>query len=256
MTILDTIVADKQPDLAKLPTNIKAERSSKVLPFYEQVYQSDTLCVIGEVKRASPSKGNIKMDVEPVKQAQAYQAGHADAISVLTEEHHFKGSFADLAAVKQNVNIPVLNKDFIIDKRQITNAYNNGADIILLIVTLLTDDQLKDFHDYANELGLNILVEVHDEAEMIRALNIRPRMIGINNRNLKTFKVDIANTEQLLTTYYQEDIIFVAESGIRSTKAAKRMQAAGASVLLVGEYLMENNDPTAAIQSLKVDRHG
>lgn len=256
MTILDTIVADKQLDLQALPNNIALTRRSPVRPFYENIRKSNTLCVISEIKRASPSKGDIKIDVEPIEQAQAYQAGGADAISVLTEQHHFKGSMADLKLVRENVAVPVLNKDFITDKRQIIEAFNHGADIILLIVAILTDDQLRDYYNFAASLNLNILVEVHDEEEMLRALNIQPKMIGINNRNLKTFNVDIAQTERLLARYYQEDIIFVAESGIKTPEDAKRMQQAGASVLLVGETLMQSGHPAATLQSLKVKRDG
>ena len=178
--------------------------------------------------------------------------GGADAISVLTEHHFFKGSFSDLEEISKIADVPLLNKDFIIDKRQINRAYNHGADIILLIVTILDDAALLDLYQYADSLGLNIIVEVHNEDELKRALKISPEIIGINNRDLKTFTVDISNTENLLKKYGSQDTHFIAESGIHSAADAQRMKAAGASGMLVGESLMRSDSIEEKIKELKL----
>ena len=190
--------------------------------------------------------------MDPLKQAEAYMKGGADAISVLTEHHFFKGSFSDLEEISKIADVPLLNKDFIIDKRQINRAYNHGADIILLIVTILDDAALLDLYQYADSLGLNIIVEVDNEDELKRALKISPEIIGINNRDLKTFTVDISNTENLLKKYGSQDTHFIAESGIHSAADAQRMKAAGASGMLVGESLMRSDSIEEKIKELKL----
>ena len=158
---------------------------------------------------------------------------------------------ADLEAVRKVVGLPVLNKDFIIDERQIDRACRHGADVILLIVAALDDEALARLFAYASSYGLECIVEVHTADVMDRALKIHPALIGINSRNLKTFEVDLGNTEKLLEAYGHHPVHFIAESGIRTTADGRRMRVAGAAALLVGETLMAAEDPAATIRSLK-----
>lgn len=252
MTILDDIVAVKKEELLAYPKEEQLITRKKPKDFKGRLQAEDGIALIGEVKRASPSQGDINAVMDPLKQAEAYMKGGADAISVLTEHHFFKGSFSDLEEISKIADVPLLNKDFIIDKRQINRAYNHGADIILLIVTILDDAALLDLYQYADSLGLNIIVEVHNEDELKRALKISPEIIGINNRDLKTFTVDISNTENLLKKYGSQDIYFIAESGIHSAADAQRMKAAGASGMLVGESLMRSDSIEEKIKELKL----
>lgn len=252
MTILDDIVAVKKEELLAYPKEEQLITRKKPKDFKGRLQAEDGIALIGEVKRASPSQGDINAVMDPLKQAEAYMKGGADAISVLTEHHFFKGSFSDLEEISKIADVPLLNKDFIIDKRQINRAYNHGADIILLIVTILDDAALLDLYQYADSLGLNIIVEVHNEDELKRALKISPVIIGINNRDLKTFTVDISNTENLLKKYGSQDIHFIAESGIHSAADAQRMKAAGASGMLVGESLMRSDSIEEKIKELKL----
>ena len=252
MTILDDIVAVKKEELLAYPKEEQLITRKKQKDFKGRLQAEDGIALIGEVKRASPSQGDINAVMDPLKQAEAYMKGGADAISVLTEHHFFKGSFSDLEEISKIADVPLLNKDFIIDKRQINRAYNHGADIILLIVTILDDAALLDLYQYADSLGLNIIVEVHNEDELKRALKISPVIIGINNRDLKTFTVDITNTENLLKKYGSQDTHFIAESGIHSAADAQRMKAAGASGMLVGESLMRSDSIEEKIKELKL----
>lgn len=252
MTILDDIVAVKKEELLAYPKEEQLITRKKPKDFKGRLQAEDGIALIGEVKRASPSQGDINAVMDPLKQAEAYMKGGADAISVLTEHHFFKGSFSDLEEISKIADVPLLNKDFIIDKRQINRAYNHGADIILLIVTILDDAALLDLYQYADSLGLNIIVEVHNEDELKRALKISPEIIGINNRDLKTFTVDISNTENLLKKYGSQDTHFIAESGIHSAADAQRMKAAGASGMLVGESLMRSDSIEEKIKELKL----
>ncbi|MFD2830118.1 indole-3-glycerol phosphate synthase TrpC [Corticicoccus populi] len=254
MTILDDIVEVKKRQLESYPEEIKTIERTPV-PFKVKAEADGTLGIISEIKRASPSKGDINPGISPVFQAEQYVSGGTTAISVLTETDYFKGSLDDLQAVKQAVDVPVLNKDFIIDQRQIAKAYNHGADIILLIAAILSDEEMKSLYDYASELNLECIVEVHDEEEMKRALKLQPEIIGINNRNLKTFEVDLKTTETLLEKYNHPGILFIGESGIKTESDAVRMSKAGAGCLLVGETLMRDNTPAEVIRKLKVAKH-
>lgn len=252
MTILDTLVEVKKEELQSYPAEVALLTRKKPLNFKSVLDARAGIALIAEVKRASPSQGDINAVMNPVEQAESYVSGGADAISVLTEEKYFKGSMADLEAVSNKVNVPVLNKDFIIDQRQINTAYNHGADIILLIVTILDDATLKNLYEYASSLDLSVIVEVHDEEELQRALAISPNIIGINNRDLKTFTVNIGNTENLLEKYQTDDIHFIAESGIHTQADSGRMKAAGASAMLVGESLMRSGNVEEKIKELKL----
>lgn len=251
MTILDDIVKVKKEELLKYPEEVELITREKPLDFTGRLDRNNGIALISEVKRASPSQGDINAVMDPLSQAKSYVKGGADAISVLTDTSFFKGTFDDLKKIADEVDVPVLNKDFIIDKRQINRAYNHGADIVLLIVTILEDEVLQDLYNYATELGLNIIVEVHDEDELKRALKISPKIIGINNRNLKTFTVDIGNSERLLKKYGTNDIYFIAESGIHTGADAGRMKQAGAAGMLVGESLMRADSIAEKIKELK-----
>lgn len=251
MTILDDIVEVKKEELLEYPAEIELITRETPLDFTKSLKHNDGIALISEVKRASPSQGDINAVMDPLTQAKSYVKGGADAISVLTETSFFKGTFDDLKQIADAVDVPVLNKDFIIDKRQINRAYNCGADIILLIVTILDDETLLDLYNYASELSLNIIVEVHDEDELKRALKISPKIIGINNRDLKTFTVELGNTETLLKKYGAADIHFIAESGIHTGTDAGRMKAAGAAGMLVGESLMRADSIADKIKELK-----
>lgn len=202
--------------------------------------------LIAEIKKASPSAGVIRPDFDPVKIAVAYEAAGASCLSVLTDEAFFQGSLDYLKAVRQAVSLPLLRKDFMIDERQIIEAIEWGADAILLIVAILDDARLLRFHELAIAAGLSVLVEVHDEPELERALKVRPRLLGVNNRNLKTFTVDLATTEHLARRFFEadgpDDRLLVAESGIHSRADVERLKAAGAAAILVGESLMREPD--------------
>ena len=253
-TILDKIIEKKKEEVAMLKTSglsYKADR--KPVSFYDRIAASKTMALIAEVKRASPSKGDINLGVNPIEQASIYAENGADAVSVLTDTPFFKGTMDDLKAVKENVAIPVLNKDFIISPIQIDRAFASGGDIILLIVAALNDEDMKRLYIHAKEKSLDVLVEVHNEEEMERALMLDANIIGINNRNLKTFDIDLAVTERLLRSYGKENAFFVSESGIQSADDAIRMKEAGARALLVGETLMRAGNVAQAVRSLKVD---
>ncbi len=205
--------------------------------------------VIAELKKASPSKGLIRADFNPVALALQLQEAGASALSVLTEEQHFQGSITYLRDVSAAVNIPVLRKDFIVDEFQIIEARANGADAILLIVAALEDRELAALNDCAKRLELDVLCEVHDEAELERAISLGFDIIGVNSRNLKTFHVDL-NTALELGTRIPKSKITVAESGIHTNDDVRKLLNAGFHAMLVGESLMRQPDPSAALKSL------
>lgn len=255
MTILQTILDHKAsliPSLlTKEPTFDVVRKSRPSL--YDTLRKADTLQVISEMKRASPSKGLINDDANSIEQAKKYEQAGAACISVLTEEKFFKGSFQDLVDIANHVDIPILNKDFIIHEVQIDYAKAAGASVILLIVAALSDEKLKAFYTYASVLGLDVLVEVHNEEELERALDIRPKIIGVNNRNLKTFSVDLIQTERLADKINaHEEIAFISESGIWNVADAERVAKAGARGVLVGESLMVSGDVEQALSALQV----
>lgn len=206
--------------------------------------------IIAEVKRASPSKGVIRADLDAAAQARRYAAGGAAAVSVLTEEVYFRGSLADLAAVSAAVDVPVLRKDFIIDRRQLLAARGCGADAALLIAGFLGAEKLAALRAAAEEIGLEALVEVRDEEELARALNAGSELLGINNRNLRTLDVDLGVSEGLLPRVPAR-CTAVVESGIQGPADAARLRRAGARAFLIGEYLSRADDPAAAIEELR-----
>lgn len=245
MTILAQILAVKKQEVAELKSTFtlaENPRSTPIYSFIERCQANERLKLIAEFKRASPSKGMINATLDPEQQAQLYQTLGASMISVLTDEQFFKGSYQDLARVKQTVEQPILNKDFIIDEIQIDHAFSYGADLILLIVASLTEERLKQLYDHAKQLGLEVLVEVHDEAELKAAQAIGAKLIGVNNRDLKTFNVDLAVTERLAKLIDHEREILISESGIKTAEDVLRVKKSGARAILVGETLMRSAD--------------
>jgi indole-3-glycerol phosphate synthase len=256
MTILDTILKEKEKEVALLKAQgenyPEALPKQKIPSFYETFQQSKTMSIISEIKRASPSKGDINAGVDPVEQAKLYEENGAGAISVLTDQAFFKGTMDDLYAVRQAVSLPILCKDFVIDRVQIDRAKAYGANIILLIVAALPKEQLKSLYDYARSRDLEVLVEVHNEMELIVAREIGANIIGINNRDLKTFQVSLETTECLAGLVEDPSILLISESGIQTRKDAEKVRDSGAKGLLVGETLMRSGDIKKTIEDLKV----
>jgi indole-3-glycerol phosphate synthase len=252
--ILDTIVEQKKREVARLPDeNITAQSLKDALTkrgdhrgfIYALKHpQRGSMALIAEVKKASPSAGVICPDFDAVRIAKEYEAAGASCLSVLTDEKFFQGSLEYLKAIRQAVRLPLLRKDFIIDERQILEAIECGADAILLIVAILSDGALREFYELATEAGLAVLVEVHNERELKRALQVDARLIGVNNRDLKTFTVDLATTEKLAAKLFaardQEEVVLVAESGIHHRADVEQVARAGANAILVGESLMRS----------------
>ncbi len=250
MNILERIIETKRAEVLQLKLNGVERISRETLkPSIKQRLAGAELSVIAEIKRASPSKGTIALDVDVVAQAKQYEASGATVISVLTDETYFKGSMDDLAAVAAAVDIPVLCKDFIIDRVQIDRAKAHGARLILLIVAALEQETLADLYAYAYAEGLEVLVEVHDEEELRRAEAIGAQIIGINNRNLKKFEVDLQTSVGLLEQK-QPDVRYISESGIKTVEEARLLHAAGADGILVGETLMRADDPQVFIREV------
>ena len=257
--ILDDIIAARRDDLAAAqrahPLEALRERPGWALPRrgFTAALRARRPAVIAEVKKASPSKGVIRADFDPVAIARRYAACGAAAISVLTEERHFQGSPAHLEAIRAAVDVPLLRKDFIVDPYQVAEARAWGADAILLIVAALDDAALRDLHAAALDLGLDVLVEAHTAEEVDRASAAGATLIGINNRDLRTF-VTTLETAERLRSRLPAGAVGVAESGIESAADVERLRAAGYDVFLVGESLMRQPDPGAALQALLGER--
>ena len=207
------------------------------------------IAVIAEFKRRSPSAGTLREDAELGKLAPAYERGGASALSVLTEQPNFGGSLADLTAARGLVRLPVLRKDFIVDQYQLLEARAADADAVLLIVAALSDDELAALHAAAGELGLDVLVEVHDREEVARALAVGAELIGVNNRDLRDFSVDVRRTSQLRGAI-PSGVAVVSESGIASVEQLQSLEREGVDAVLVGESLMRASDPERALREL------
>ena len=255
--ILDTIVAQKKIEVAELrkkgiclPPEYQERAVDRPRGFINSLIKYPEVAIIAEVKKASPSKGVICADFRPVDIATNYQKNGAQAISVLTDEKFFQGTLLYMMQVREAVSLPVLRKDFIIDELQIEEARHHGADAILLIAAILDLPQLLDYQACAAEYGMDVLVEVHDERETELALKAGSALIGINNRNLKDFSMDIATTFRL-KKHIPTEIPVVSESGLKTIDDFKRLRDAGICAALVGETLMRAGADSALLQSLR-----
>ncbi len=253
-TVLDRIVAAHREaaaadirDLDELKEQALATPAPR--PFRKSMGRWG-LDVIAEIKRRSPSKGDLAPDLDPAAVAKAYESGGAVALSVLTDREFFGGSPEDLAAARAAVGLPVLRKDFTVDERDICDARIMGADAVLLIVAALSDDELKRFHGLAAELGLGALVEVHDEEDIRRAVLVHAHMIGVNQRDLRTFDVDPTRAVRLARKI-PSGVLKVAESGIGGPDDLARLADAGYDGALVGEHLVTAPDPAEALRRLR-----
>ena len=269
MTILDEILEHKRIEIDRARARVSAEdlaceaAACEVVPrgFRRALGSTPGVSVIAEIKRQSPSKGLICEDFDPVAIARAYAGAGAACISVLTDERFFGGSLEILRRVRAAVETPLLRKDFVIDPYQIDEARVAGADCVLLIVTALDDERLKHLHDHAKGRSLDVLVEVHDEREFDRALAVGANLVGVNNRDLRTFDVDLATTEHIASRLggdrrglgpdTRSGIVLIAESGIRDAADVARLERAGADGFLVGESLMRQPDPGKALEELR-----
>ncbi|MGN1387188.1 MAG: indole-3-glycerol phosphate synthase TrpC [Bacillus sp. (in: firmicutes)] len=251
-SILEKILTEKQKEVQALKQENIPAVTRKPLSLIDAISQKAPIGVIAEIKRQSPSKGMLQENVNPVLQAKQYEQAGAAAISVLTDYPFFKGQFTDLSAVREAVRIPILCKDFIIDEVQIKKAKSVGADVILLIVAALEQEQLKKLYDFAIGEGLDVLVEVHDESELERAFAIGAQIIGVNNRDLSTFVVDLQTTVRLAQHPALADVVLISESGIVTGADVQKVQQAGANGILVGETLMKSADIAQTMQELSL----
>lgn len=252
-TILDRIIAKKKEEVARLKKDgvpVKTAGRSEI-SFLSALKEGRELAVIAEFKRASPSKGMINEKANPAEQAKLYEAAGADAVSVLTDAPFFKGSFQDLAKIRKEISLPVLCKDFIIDEIQIDAALGAGADMILLIAAALTEDRLRQLYEYARSKNLDVLMEVHNEEELKKALATDNPIIGVNNRDLKTFTVDLQITENLGPLIKREGRFLISESGLKTGEDVLRVRRAGADGILVGETFMRQSRPEQSIKEMK-----
>jgi indole-3-glycerol phosphate synthase len=255
MSVLDEIVEGVRTDLARRQVGTSEADLRAALADVDPprdpmpALRGPGSSVIAEVKRRSPSKGDLAEIADPAALATAYAAGGAAAISVLTEERRFGGSLEDLRAVRAAVDVPVLRKDFIVEPYQVLEARAAGADLVLLIVAALDDDTLRRLHGQARELGMAVLVEVHDEAETARAVDLGAELLGVNARNLKTLEID-QDVFCRLAPLVPDDRVKVAESGIFSPVDVQRYVTEGARAVLVGEALVKDGDPEGAVRAM------
>jgi len=253
--ILDDIVRDKRRDLQRTKAAVSlAELQQRPLfragrHGFRAALQAQRRAIVAEVKKASPSKGVIRGDFDPVRIATAYAESGAAAISVLTEERYFQGHLDFLAAIRAVVDVPLLRKDFLFDPYQLYEARAYGADAVLLIVAMLSDTQVHELLWLADELNLAPLVEVHDRLELERAVDAGARILGINNRDLHTFYTTLATTEELVPLV-PHDALVIAESGIETVADLQRLEHAGVTAFLIGETLMRASDPGAKLVEL------
>ena len=256
MTILDEIYKHKLSEVAEDKRRVSLEtlkeqckKKQEARSFGAALKSNTNIRIIAEIKKASPSLGIIREDFNPVEIARIYETGGAAAISVLTDEKFFQGRLSYLTDVKKSVNLPILRKDFIIDSYQIYEARSAGADAILLIAALLTKEEIQHYLELARELDMDCLVEVHSEAELKKVLQTNADIIGINNRDLATFKTDLKTTVRLRPMIPTEKIV-VSESGIKSRMDVEKLMKEGVDAILVGETLMKSNDISAKLREL------
>ncbi len=247
MNILDEIVAKTKSKLEEKKQGLSLEELSSKIDFenlketnFKKSLQNKAEAIIAEIKKASPSAGIISENFDPVLKSKEYESFGASALSILTEEDYFLGNIQYLMDVKATTSLPILRKDFIVDEYQIYESKLIGADCILLIASILNDEELKNFSDTAERLKLDYIIEVHDEEELQRVQHFSNAIIGVNNRNLKTFDVDINNSVELKKIFEGENI-FIAESGIKSKKDIEYLQQHNINVFLIGESLMKGD---------------
>ena len=253
-TYLDRILAAHREKAAVDPRSVETllnaiSGSPRPRGFRQALAGADGLGVIAEVKRRSPSKGDLAPNLDPADLARQYSAGGATCLSVLTDEDFFGGSADDLATARGAVDIPVLRKDFTVSELDVLDARHMGADAVLLIAAALDDHELRAFHELATDVGLDALVEIHDEPELERALAVGATLIGVNQRDLVTFEVDTDRAVRM-APLMPDGVVRVAESGVRDANDAARLAAAGYHAVLVGESLVTSGDPRSAVAAL------
>lgn len=255
--ILDEIVARKNKDLMVRQAALPLEKLTKKVQDapresrdFKEALAGHGLSIIGEIKKASPSRGVIREDFDPVALARQYAGANVQALSVLTEEHFFQGDRAYPAQIRKVCGLPILRKDFIIDAWQLWESALLGVDAVLLITAILSPTQLSNFLSLSRDLGLNALTEVHDKRELDMALHANAAIIGINNRNLIDFSENLSTTERLVK-HIPSGKVVVAESGIHKSEDAARMERAGVDALLIGEAFMRAGDIPSAVASLR-----
>jgi indole-3-glycerol phosphate synthase len=255
---LDKIVQNHRDVASRDQRNLddlvgQARALSSTRGFAERLVQDsrENLCVIAEIKRKSPSKGVLHANLDAADIASLYEQGGASCLSVLTDEHFFGGSVEDLQIARASTSLPVIRKDFTVSEFDVVDARLMGADCVLLIAAVLSDDELSRFHDLAVHIDLQVLVETHDEHELERALNVGANIVGVNQRDLITFEVDHARAERM-ASLIPPTVVRVAESGVRNADDARRLRDAGYDAVLVGESIVTSSDPVAAVRDLKV----
>jgi indole-3-glycerol phosphate synthase len=252
--ILSRIVARKREELASLSHSYAELETRAAARLHDQrnfasALRSHQPAIIAEIKKASPSKGLLSHDFQPAQTAQQYQLGGAAAISVLTDRDFFQGGLEDLARARAAVSVPVLRKDFTIDKLHVLEAAAHGADAILLIAAILSAREMRDFRELAAQFGMAALVEVHDAEELRPALDSGAQIVGVNNRNLRNFEIRL-ETSLDLATLMPASLLKISESGIHDSADVRRLIGAGYSAFLVGEHLMKSGDPAEALRRL------
>ena len=258
---LDKIIKDKRERIDELKRsadpNAMRDRAESKIGFHRDFAAAISRCagtnIIAEFKKASPSKGSINREADPDHSAREYERGGAIAISVLTEEDHFGGSIADLKTIRESANLPVLRKDFILDEIQIYESAAAGADAVLLIAAILEREQISDLRAIAADLGLSAVVEVHDRRELDIALQQGAAIVGVNNRNLRTFEVSLDISRELIRDV-PEGVTMIAESGICSRREIDELRGLGYSAFLIGETLMRSEDPVEMLAKLGARR--
>ncbi len=253
--ILDEIVAHKRTEIAALPVVDRAAlRDLPACRGFRAALErapGESVHVIAECKKGSPSRGVFMPDYDPVLIAYDYLLGGAHCLSVLTDQRFFFGSLADLERVRDAVSLPIIRKDFVVDERQIAQARLAGADAVLLIVACLEQGRLRDLQGFAREVGLDVLVEVHDADEAMRAVLVDADLVGVNNRNLKDFSLSLDTTFSLLPGLLGDERVVVSESGIFTREHCLALESAGVDAVLVGEALMIAPDRAAAVRKLR-----
>ncbi|MDG5787591.1 indole-3-glycerol phosphate synthase TrpC [Evansella sp. AB-P1] len=255
--MLDNIVNQKRQEIKEIQLQEKQTENFESRSFYQALLQPNRdLGIIAEVKKASPSKGVLVENFDPLAIAKTYEILGMDCISVLTDEKFFQGHPSYLSEIKRNISIPILRKDFIIDEKQIFQSKSIGADAILLIAAILDSNQLNEYMNVAEELELDVLIEVHDEDELEKVLHAtKPKMIGVNNRDLKTFKTTL-ETSKRLADHIPDDVIFISESGIQTRQDIDYLREIHVNGLLVGEaFMINDNKKSILTEWFQEDNH-